>query len=131
MWRYKVSPQIQRLVRIAEGITDCPGVWPAGCKLLEQFDIENPKMLFDLRQHLVQHSTDCGECPSQLGIQDLTAEIDQWTPHVGRWSWHWWHAHQLTKEMQEMRWNPAVGTLYCCLDFQDTTRDFSWKTTKQ
>ena len=120
MWRYKVSPHISGILRLAESLTECPKLWD-GTDVMKNFDIENPKHLFALRQHAVQHSEQCGECVVLLGLQDLVAEVDAWHPHVERWSWHWWHAHQLQSEMNQMWANPSAGCLYCCMDFQAPT----------
>ena len=120
VWRYKVATRIQalfdkiRLNPFCSGLTELPKdlSWST-------LDIESPKHLRRLRDHIVGHCEGCAGCPGQVSGLACVEELDAVSPMQAKYSWHWWLAHLLDEEAKQMWAQPREDTFYCCIDFQD------------
>ena len=117
VWRYKVEPQVLKLIADCRMLKLCPLLWNG-------FDWskpepESPKWLHGLDRHLKSHFHDCAECPATVWGVDTDESVQKFQRFVNRWSWHWWHSHKLAEEAERMFVEAQPGALYMMYDFQD------------
>ena len=124
VWRYEAAPAVDAILTMCKRQADCPLMF-AGLDL-DALNMEEPAHLQSLRDHAAQHCLDHHDCPGTAWGTQLGEQVEEWMPTVSKFSWHWFHAQQLCKEMKAMGEKPEAGVLYMLFDFQDPQLQNPW-----